>query len=98
MTIQIDEIDENKSKPTATQPQYYATLTGELDATAINNLGGIKQQSRNADILNFDIKVNPGNVLIFDTKPNVDLATAVTVINGWLAQVSGSEDQFKQKI
>jgi len=93
MIIQIESIDENKSKPTASQPQYVATLTGKLNKTAINNLSGVKQQSRNAEILNFGINENPGNVLIFDTVP-----TAVTTINGWLAQVTGSEDQFKQKI
>jgi hypothetical protein len=98
MIIQIESIDENKSKPTATQPQYVANLTVKLDKTAINNLGSVKQQSRNAEILNFGINENPGNVLIFDTMPTADLATAVTTINGWLAQVTGSEDQFKQKI
>lgn len=98
MAITIDKIDEDKSKPSGSQPSYVAILSDKLDQTRINNLDGLIQRSRSADIMNVGVKLNPGNVLTFDTKAKVDLESAVTIIQGWLKEISGEEEQFKQKI
>jgi hypothetical protein len=96
--IRIDRIDEEKSKPSNSQPHYVAILSDKLDQTGINNLGSLIQRGRNADIMNVDVKASPGNVLTFDTRANVDLDVAVTTLQGWLKEISGKEEQFKQKI
>ncbi len=96
--IGIDRIDEEKSKPSSSQPHYVAVLTSKLDQTSINNLSSVIQRGKNADIMNVDVKVNPGNILTFDTRANVDLETAVSTIQGWLSEISTKEEQFKQKI
>ena len=98
MTIRINTIDEEKSKPSDSKPQYVANLSDKLDQTRINNLESLIQKSRNPDIMNVRVELHPGNVLTFDTKGNVDLDVAVTTINGWLEKISGEEAQFKQKI
>jgi hypothetical protein len=98
MTIRINKIDEEKSKPSDSQPQYVANLSDKLDQTRINNLESLVQKSRNPDIMNIRVELRPGNVLTFDTKGNVDLDVAVATINGWLEKISGEEAQFKQNI
>jgi hypothetical protein len=96
--IRIDRIDEEKSKPSDSQPHYVAILSDKLDQTGINNLSSLIQRSRNVDIMNVDVKASPGNVLMFDTRANVDLDAAVTTLQGWLKEISGKDEQFKQKI
>ena len=96
--IRIDRIDEEKSKPSTSQPHYVAILSDKLDQTRIHNLESLIQRARNADIMNVDVKPNPGNVLTFDTRASVDLDVAVTTVQGWLKDISGEEEQFKQKI
>ena len=96
--IKIDKIDEEKSKPSSSQPHYVAILSDKLDQTRISNLANLVQRSRRADIMNVDVKPSPGNVLTFDTTANADLAGAVTTVQAWLKEVSSEEEQFKQKI
>lgn len=98
MTISIDSIDEDNSKPSSSQPHYVAALSDKLDQTRINNLGSLIQRSKNAEVMNVRVELHPGNILSFDTKAGIDLEGAVTTINGWLKQISGAEDEFKQKI
>ena len=96
--IRIDRIDEEKSKPSSSQPHYVAILSGKLDQTEINNLSSLIQRGRNTDIMNVDVKLNPGNVLTFDTRAGVELAAAVSTIQGWLGELGSKEEQFKEKI
>lgn len=96
--IRIAKIDEEKSKPSGSQPTYVAVLSDKLDQTRINNLDSLRQRNRNSNIMNLEVNVNPGNILTFDTKAGVTVADAVATIQGWLAEVSGEEEQFKQGI
>ncbi|HYY57274.1 MAG TPA: hypothetical protein VE842_08060 [Pyrinomonadaceae bacterium] len=96
--ITIVKIDENKSKPSASQPHYVAVLSGKPDQTWKNNLVSPIQQNKNPQIINVRVELNPGNELTFDTKPDVDLKQMVTTIQAWLKQLDSAEDQFKDKI
>lgn len=98
MAIRIEKIDEEKSKPSSSQPHYVANLSEKLDQAGLNNLSSLIQQNRTVDVMNVRVELHPGNVMTFDTRKGIDLEVAVTTINGWLGQISGEEEQFKQKI
>jgi hypothetical protein len=98
MAIRIDSIDAEKSHPSDSQPHYVANLSSKMSQTEIVNLEAIIGKARNQEIMNVEVKPQPGNVLTFDTRANVALDTAVQTIQGWLSQLSGAEEQFKQNI
>jgi hypothetical protein len=96
--ITIVKIDENKSKPSNSQPHYVAVLSGKPDQTWKINLETLIQRNRNPQIMNIKVDQNPGNELQFDTKAGADLGEVVTVIQDWLSQLDTAEDQFRDTI
>lgn len=96
--ITIVRIDENKSKPSATQPHYVAVLSGTPDSAWKINLGTLYARNKNPNIMNFKVCETKPNELTFDTKADVDLEQVAATLKGWLEQLDNAEDQFKAKI
>ena len=96
--IKILKIDEQKSKPSDSNPFYVATLSAKPDQTWKNNLDSLIRRSKTAGVMNVRVSQEHPNELTFNTQPNMELEQAVTLIQGWLKEVAGKTDDFTDKI
>lgn len=93
--IKISKIDENKSKPSNSNPYYVLVLSEQPDQNWKNRLHELEEKKRNSGIMNLRVEHTE---LTFTTRPDMDIEQAISVVQELIKEVNGADDEFKNKI